>query len=36
MNAARPSMKPLDDALAELLGFAVALSGVESAAGADA
>ena len=30
MNAPRPSMKPLDDALAELLGFAVALSGVES------
>ncbi len=36
MNAPRPSLKPLDSALAELLGFAVALSGVESVSTFDA
>ncbi|MDO8699224.1 MAG: molybdopterin molybdotransferase MoeA [Rhodoferax sp.] len=30
MNAARPSMKSLDDALAELLGFATILDGLEA------
>ena len=30
MSAPRPSLKPLDDALADLLGFAAVLKGVES------
>ncbi|MBT9508542.1 gephyrin-like molybdotransferase Glp [Rhodoferax sp.] len=36
MNAPRPGLKPLDDALAELLGHAEALAGVESVSTFDA
>lgn len=36
MNAPRPGLKPLDDALAELLGHAEALTGVESVSTFDA
>jgi molybdopterin molybdotransferase len=36
MNAPRPALRPLDDALTELLGFALALPGVEDIATFDA
>lgn len=36
MNVPRPPLKPLDDALAELLGFALALDAVESVSTFDA
>lgn len=36
MNASRPPLKPLDDALAELLGFATVLDAVESVSTFDA